>query len=80
MECRMQTLPIQVTLIPVGKRILRLPQVVARVGLSRASIYKYITEGAFPRPIPIGLRARGWLEEDITAWIDARIHMARSID
>ena len=65
---------------PADRRILRLPQVMARVGLCRASIYKYMSEGLFPRPIAIGLRARGWLEEDIAAWIDARIHMARSID
>ena len=48
-----------------SKRILRLPDVVARVRLCRASIYQRMADGSFPRSIPIGARARGWLEGDI---------------
>jgi prophage regulatory protein len=53
--------------------ILRLPQVKARVGLSRSSIYLRINNGEFPAPISLGARAVGWLESEIDAWPQARI-------
>ena len=58
---------------PAHSRILRLPEVMARVGLSRASVYLYIGKGLFPRPVAIGRRAVGWLESEIDAWLAARI-------
>ena len=55
-------------------RILRLPEVMSRVGLCRASVYQQMVAGTFPRQIPLGLRAVGWLESEISAWLFARIH------
>lgn len=49
--------------------ILRLPQLKASTGLSRSSIYKYIQDGVFPRPISLGPRSVGWLDHEIEAWI-----------
>ena len=60
-----------------SERILRLPQVKERTGISRASIYQYIHDGIFPKPIIIGARSVGWLESEITAWIELRISMSR---
>ena len=54
-------------------RILRLPLVRERTGLSRSSIYLRISEGRFPRPISLGERAVGWLESEITEWLKGRI-------
>lgn len=56
-------------------RILRLPEVMGRVGLRRASIYFHINKGSFPKPISLGARAVGWLESDIDGWIAARIEV-----
>ena len=58
-------------------RILRLPSVRERTGLSRSSIYLRISEGRFPRPISLGERAVGWLESEITAWLNRRIEASR---
>jgi prophage regulatory protein len=52
--------------------VLRLKQVVARTGLSRSTIYVRMQAGEFPAPIALGVRAVGWLESDIEAWIAAR--------
>lgn len=52
--------------------ILRLRQVIAKVGLQRASIYRAIAAGKFPAPIALGARARGWKSSDIEAWIASR--------
>jgi prophage regulatory protein len=49
--------------------ILRRKQVEARTGLSRSTIYLRIQEGKFPKPVNLGLRAVGWLENEIEAWL-----------
>ena len=49
--------------------ILRRKQVEARTGLSRSTIYLRIQEGTFPRPINLGARAVGWLENEIETWL-----------
>ena len=59
-------------------KILRLPSVQARTGLSRSTIYLRIAEGSFPRQISLGARAIGWLEGDIDAWIDGLVCGHRS--
>lgn len=57
--------------------ILRRPQVEARTGLSRSTIYERMRRGRFPRPIQLGPRSVGWLESDINAWLDERIEETR---
>ncbi|WP_342747466.1 helix-turn-helix transcriptional regulator [Tropicimonas sediminicola] len=53
--------------------MLRRPEVQARVGLSRSTIYDMMALGAFPRPVRIGRRAVAWRESDITAWMNGRL-------
>jgi prophage regulatory protein len=57
--------------------LLRLPQVVARVGLSRATIYSLIGKGLFPKPIPLSQRSVAWLDSEIDGWISNKISSAR---
>ena len=58
---------------PSSLNVLRLPQVIARVGLKRASIYRYISQGHFPKAISLGPRAVGWLEHEIDGWLHQRL-------
>jgi prophage regulatory protein len=53
--------------------VLRLPDVKRRTGLSRSSIYLRVSQGDFPRPIPLGERAVGWLAEEVSAWVSSRV-------
>jgi prophage regulatory protein len=57
--------------------ILRLPSVQKRTGLSRSTIYLRISEGNFPKPISLGGRAVGWIEEEINEWLNQRIKASR---
>lgn len=50
------------------RRILRLPEVEAVTGKKRSAIYDDIADGRFPAPVPLGPRAVGWLETEITEW------------
>ncbi|USQ96722.1 helix-turn-helix transcriptional regulator [Caulobacter sp. RL271] len=50
-------------------RIVRLKTVLARTGLSRSTLYRKISEGTFPRQIPISVHGAGWRESAINRWI-----------
>jgi len=52
--------------------ISRRPQVQARTGIPKATMYAMMAMGAFPKPIKIGVRAVAWLDSDIDKWIEAR--------
>jgi prophage regulatory protein len=52
--------------------ILRLPDVLRRVGLQRSSLYAMIAEARFPAPVRLGLRSVGWRESDVVRWISER--------
>lgn len=58
--------------IAAPRRILRRPVVVERTGLSDTSIWREVKAGRFPRPVPLGRRAVGWVESEVDAWIEAR--------
>lgn len=59
-------------------QFLRLPQVCARTGMSRAWIYSQIKAGRFPRPVPLGSPyAVGWVEAEISEWCNDQINAAR---
>lgn len=53
--------------------LLRLPQVMARVGLSRSSIYEAIANRNFPPGVKLSRRAVAWSSKAIDAWISERI-------
>ena len=58
-------------------RFVRLPEVVFRTGLSRSTIKVRMREGCFPRPVLLGGRAVGWIEEEVDQWIRQRIVASR---
>ncbi len=60
---------------PEQLSILRRKQVEKRTGLSRSTIYLYMDEGTFPKPISLGPRAVGWLENEIQDWLAVRIEI-----
>ena len=54
-------------------RILRLPEVMARTGLSRSTIYAWRVAGRFPQAVPLATRCVGWIESEVEAWLRERI-------
>jgi prophage regulatory protein len=55
------------------QRIYRRTQLPSVTGYSIPYLYELIEQGRFPRPIPLGARAVGWLESDISRWQQERI-------
>lgn len=60
--------------------ILRLPAVKARTGLSRSTIYLRISEGSFPKPVALGGRAVGWVENEVADWLNQQIEASRKFE
>ena len=54
------------------QRILRCAEVTRRTSLSKASIYRQMHAGTFPRPVKLGERAVGWRAVEINEWLDSR--------
>ncbi|MFO1430525.1 MAG: AlpA family phage regulatory protein [Candidatus Competibacteraceae bacterium] len=50
------------------KQIIRLPEVVERYGLSKATIYRQVKKGRFPAPVSLTEKLIGWRQEDLDQW------------
>lgn len=55
--------------MPDIDRIIRLKTVLDRTGLSRATIYRKMVEGTFPRNVKISINGTGWHESAVARWI-----------
>ncbi len=53
-------------------KILKLPAVLERCAISRSSLYQFSKDNKFPKSVRLGERAVGWLESEISDWIDSR--------
>jgi prophage regulatory protein len=56
-------------------KLIRLPEALAKTGLSRTRLYEAVAAGTFPKPAKLGPSARavGWSAEELDAWIAARL-------
>jgi prophage regulatory protein len=55
----------------------RLPEVIKRTAMFRATIYSMMAQGKFPRSIELGPRAVAWLDHEVTEWINDRVRTSR---
>jgi prophage regulatory protein len=58
--------------------ILRLPEVMAMVGLGKSEIYKRISENGFPAQVRLGDRSVGWLLHEVQQWLHEQVQKSRS--
>lgn len=42
-------------------------------GLGRSTIYNYIADKTFPKPVSLGLRAVAWIDSEVQDWILERV-------
>lgn len=61
---------------PPSRKALRLPFVIEKSGLSRASIYRLVKEGKFPAPFKLSERASAWDAQAIDQWLESRMRGA----
>ena len=54
------------------ERIIRKPELLSRIGLSDATIWRMEKGGKFPQRVRIGGGSVGWLESEINHWLDGK--------
>ncbi|QXX74277.1 AlpA family transcriptional regulator [Methylovirgula sp. HY1] len=57
---------------PPSDRYLRLPQVLAMIGISTRTLYRKMDDGTFPRQRALGDNSVAWLESEVVAWMRSR--------
>ena len=56
----------------MNKRLLRRREVEKITGIGRSTIYRFMQEGDFPRPVKVGPSAVRWRESEVNAWVESR--------
>ena len=54
-------------------KLIKLKTVMDCTGLARSTVYKFIAEDRFPKPVKLGARMVAWVEGEIQQWIQERI-------
>ena len=57
--------------LPADDTVLRMPDVERLTGISPSTIKRMVSGGRFPKPLRLGIRAKGWFARDV------RAHMQR---
>mgnify|MGYP000185446156 FL=1 len=61
----------------INQSLIRLPEVLKRTGFGKAWVYRLISEGRFPAPVKIGVRAVAFVESEVDEWIQSVIETSR---
>jgi prophage regulatory protein len=54
-------------------KVIRLKEVMQITSLAKSTIYQYISDGKFVKPISLGGRSSGFLESEVQDWIASKI-------
>ena len=63
----------------IHDRFIRIKTVQERTSLSRATIYRQMQKGIFPKQVSIGDMRRGWRESDINKWMEDPVRWRTSM-
>lgn len=60
-----------------GEVLLRHKEVLARVRVSKVTLWRMRADGAFPEPVKVSQRSVRWRQSDVDAWM-ASLHTAKA--
>lgn len=52
-----------------GGAFLRLPQILSRIPVARSTLWTWVREGRFPKPVKLGPMTTAWREADVNQWV-----------
>ena len=52
-----------------GERLIRMPELLKLVGISRATAYRYLANGKLPQPVKLSTRCVAWKASVINEWL-----------
>lgn len=56
-------------------RIIKIPEVLERCALSRATLYRLLERGEFPVQVRLSMRSVGFYEHEVNQWLAERIRV-----
>ena len=51
-------------------KLIQMPEVLARTGLSRTTLFRFRRAGVFPEAVRVGANKVAWREAEVVAWMD----------
>ena len=54
-------------------RLIKLKEVIQKTSLGNSSIYKFISEGTFPKQVSLGAKSVAWVESEVDDWIEEKV-------
>lgn len=56
-------------------KIIKVPEVLERCAMSKASLYRMLQRNEFPRQVRISIRSIGFYEHEVNEWLAERIRV-----
>jgi len=57
----------------MNERLIRLPEVMAKLGIKRSTVWLFAKEGRLPKPIKLSAKVTVWRESEIDTYIANKI-------
>ncbi|MGS0497016.1 helix-turn-helix transcriptional regulator [Pseudoalteromonas mariniglutinosa] len=54
-------------------RLIKLKEVLHITGLSRSTVYRFMSAGVFPMKVELGGNSVAWIESEVEEWISEKI-------
>ena len=54
-------------------RLISMKELMHKTSLARSTIYKYLSEGNFPKSVSLGPNKVAWLESEVDEWIEEKL-------
>jgi prophage regulatory protein len=51
------------------RKLIKKEEVMKNTSLPHSTLYRYINQGLFPKPVKLGPRSVAWFEDEVEAWI-----------
>lgn len=71
-----QAVPLRAT-ASGGRRMLRIDQVTDRLAVGRTTVYALVSTAGFPKPVRVSPGRVAWPEDEVDAWLAARVAAQR---
>jgi prophage regulatory protein len=53
--------------------IIREPELLKSLEVSRVTVWRWVRDGKFPRPVALGANSKGWIRSEVAGWLAARM-------
>ncbi len=57
----------------MSEKLIRLPEVMAKVGIKRSTVWLFVKQGKLPKPIKLSAKVTVWRETEIDALVSKTI-------